>query len=334
MLFKNAILASLAASVLAVPMHKHHEHKRDITTVYVTAGVDAGVQKAAATSAPAPAPAASAASSLAPSASASAPAPSSSSVGAAGAKGVTYTPYTSGPCKTAEQVKQEISQLSGYDVIRLYGCDCNQVENVLAALAPGQKVILGVFNVDNLASELLTITGAVNGKWDVVDTVTIGNELVNSGQKLAAAIKGYVDQARSTLKAAGFSGPVTTVDTFIATINNPELCDAGDYVAINAHAFFDGGYAAENAGDWLQEQIQRVTTACPNKKVVVTESGWPWQGSANKLAVPSKENQAAAIASIKNKCGADTILFASFDEEWKQDSGATFGAEKYWGINH
>ena len=333
MLFQNFVLASLAATFAAAsPIHKHHEHKRAVETVYVTVG---DVQKAAAPTAAPAAPATSA--SAAPSSSASSDSSSnsgSSGVGASGAKGVTYTPYTSGPCKTAEQVKSDIAKLSGFDIIRLYGVDCNQVENVLSAIGDNQKVILGVFNVDNLDSELNTLISAVqaHGGWSKVDTVTIGNELVNSGQKSAGAIKGYVNKAKGILQGAGYNGPVTTVDTFIATINNPELCDAGDYVAINAHAFFDGGYAADQAGEWLLGQIQRVATACPGKRVFVTESGWPSQGSANKKAVPSKENQQAAINSIKQSCGDDTVLFSAFNEEWKQDSGATLGAEKYWGI--
>lgn len=345
MLFQNFVFASLAATfAVAAPMHKHHEHKRAVETVYVTVGAD-GVQKQAAPTAAAAEPLAAiaipTADSAAPSASASASASdasssgsSSSGVGAAGAKGVTYTPYTTGPCKSAEQVKADIAQLSGFDIIRLYGVDCNQIENVIAALGDHQKVFLGVAQVNQLDSELETLISAVKsaGGWSKVDTISIGNELVNSGQKTPAQMKEYVNKAKATLQGAGYNGPVTTVDTFIKVINNPEMCDIGDYITVNAHAYFDGGYSADQAGEWVLGQIQRVATACPGKRVLVTESGWPSQGIANKKAVASKENQKAAIASIKEKCGDATFLFSAFDEDWKQDRADTFNAECHWGI--
>lgn len=343
MLFKSVLAATLAASVLAQPLaHQHHQHeKKDVVqTVVVTVLPGAGSPTAAA--APAAATSAAAApvsgSSSAPAAASSGSSGSSGSSvgsGAAGAKGITYSPYNGdGSCKSAGQVKSDLAQLKGFNLIRLYGVDCNQVPNVLAALSPGQKIFAGIFNVGNIAGDISTLASAVSaaGGWSVVDTVSIGNELVNSGQANVGQIQSYVDQGRSALKAAGYNGPVVSVDTFIAVINNPGLCACSDYVAVNAHAFFDGHVVAENAGDWVLQQLQRVSSACGGKKVVITESGWPNRGNANGQCVPGVQQQQAAIASIKSKCGDATILFNAFDDLWKSDNAYTFGAEKYWGI--
>lgn len=256
---------------------------------------------------------------------------------AAGAKGIVYSPYKPGGCKTAAEVKADIAQLSEFSVIRIYGVDCDQVPNVLAALHSGQKVFLGIFDVTAIESGLSTIKSAIDSAgsgWSVVHTISIGNELVNNGEATVDQISGYMSTARSILKGYGYTGSIVSVDTFIATINNPGLCALSDYTAINAHAFFDGNIEASGSGDWLVEQIQRVWSACNSaghaKTVFVTESGWPSKGDTNGVAVPSLENQEAAISSIKEKAGSDCILFTAFNDLWKAD-GAN-NAEKYYGI--
>jgi exo-beta-1,3-glucanase (GH17 family) len=347
MLFKSIVCASLAVSIFAAPAHQHHQHeKKDVVvkTVVVTVGngavataVTPVVVPTAAASVPAAnAPASQAAPSVGTSTQSSgSPAPPSSggSFNAA-SKGVTYSPYSNdGGCKSSDQIASEIKQLSGFEVIRLYGVDCNQVEAVMAAKSSSQKVFAGIFDVANIASGIETLASAVkaNGGWDHIHTVSVGNELVNSGQANAGQIKQYVNTARSALTSAGYSGPVVSVDTFIAVINNPELCDCSDYMAVNAHAFFDGQIAANDAGKWVLQQIQRVSTACGNSKsVMITESGWPSRGDSNGVAVPSVENQQAAVSSIGSTCGGDVILFTAFNDLWKADG--PFNAEKYWGM--
>lgn len=260
---------------------------------------------------------------------------SSSNVPAGGAKGITYSPYNAdGTCKNAGDVASDMSKLSDYGIIRLYGVDCNQVENVLQAKTSSQKLFLGIFFVDQIQQGVDTISSAISqyGSWNDVDTVSIGNELVNGGQANADQVGQYVSTGRSALKAAGYSGPVVSVDTFIAVINNPDLCQHSDYMAVNAHAYFDQNTAAPDAGAWVLQQIERVYTACGGSKdIVITESGWPTQGQTLGLAVPSQENQAAAISSIKEKCGASTFLFNAFNDYWKADGA--YGVEKYWGLH-
>lgn len=364
---KLVVAASMAMTTLlatAQPVHVHNMHKRqDVVVEAVTVTVTVGADAAAATPAAAPAEdvaaavdvaaAAPAVSSVAPAAtttsvavvasSTSAAAPSSSSSSSSssgsftgGSKGIVYSPYKVGGCKTADEVKSDLAQLSGYEVIRIYGVDCDQVPNVLAALAPNQKVFFGIFDVANIESGLKTIADGVSqhGGWDVVHTISIGNELVNNGQATVDQIAGYISTAKSVLSGLGYTGPVVSVDTFIAVINNPGLCALSDYIAVNAHAFFDGQTKAEDSGKWVLGQIQRVWSACNaqgvQKSVFITESGWPSQGETNGVAVPSKENQEACVSSIKSIAGDSTILFTAFNDYWKADG--PYNAEKYWGV--
>ena len=259
----------------------------------------------------------------------------SGNAGSAGVKGVTYSPYNAdGSCKSASQVSSDLAQLSGYPTIRLYGTDCNQVANVLQAKQSSQKLFLGVFDVNNIQSSVDAMKAAIEqyGSWDEVVTVSIGNELVNGGQATPAQVGQYVATGRSALEAAGYTGPVVSVDTFIAVINNPELCKYSDYMAVNAHAYFDKNTVASDSGSWLLQQIQRVWTACDGAKdVVITESGWPSQGQTYGVAVPSKENQKAAVSAITSSCGDSTYLYTAFNDLWKADG--EYGIEKWFGIH-
>lgn len=170
----------------------------------------------------------------------------------------------------------------------------------------------------------------------MVDTVSVGNELVNNGAASAEQVIAAITQARSILRAAGYKGPVVTVDTFVAVSAHPELCKSSDYCAFNAHAFFDSTITADKAGDWLKNTVQSVKSAVGSSpKFVVTESGWPHQGIANGLAVPGSSQQLAAITSIKKAFSSnpsDLILFSAFNCPWKAINAATFDAEPYWGI--
>lgn len=358
MLFNTIVKASLIAGALAQPLqHQHHQHqeKRDVKVVtqtnVVVVTVGAGdltttlpsvTLSTPSTSVsvdsdttiiPQGKPSTTLSVSTTTSSTASSSASPSSSFSSSG-KGIVYSPYSdNGGCKSSSQIASEIAQLSSYDIIRIYGVDCNQVDAVMLAKGSSQKIFAGIYDVSNIESGIETLATAVkaNGGWDHVHTVSIGNELVNSGAASPSQIQQYVETGKSALKAQGYTGPVVSVDTFIAVINNPELCKYSDYVAVNAHAFFDGYVTADQAGKWVLLQIQRVYTACGgDKSVFITESGWPSKGDTNGVAVPSKENQEAAISSIKNTCGDSTILFTAFNDLWKADGA--YNAEKYWGI--
>ncbi|KAK9478840.1 glycoside hydrolase superfamily [Lipomyces japonicus] len=257
---------------------------------------------------------------------------SSSSGSFSGSLGITYSPYNAdGTCKSADEVVSDVAQFSSYEVIRLYGVDCSQVANVFAAISSGQKLFLGVYDVTALESAISTIAASANTYgWDFVHTVAIGNELVNSGTNTADEVVALVNTGRSLLRAAGFTGPVVTVDTFVAVLANPSLCEASDYAAVNCHPFFDGYTVAADSGPFVQTQIGRVSDACPNKSVLITESGWPKQGNNNGVAVPSVENQKIALSSLVSTVGDVLIEFTAFNDYWKADG--YLGVEKYWGI--
>jgi exo-beta-1,3-glucanase (GH17 family) len=255
--------------------------------------------------------------------------------------GISYTAYRADHgCKSASDIKDDFEDINGlYSVVRIYGTDCDQVPHVYAAAKPqGIKLFLGIWDINDVDNEADKIISAINGDWDMVHTVSVGNELVNNGQASTGQVVGAVNQARTLLRAAGYPGPVVAVDTFIATEANPDLCNESDYCAVNAHAFFDSTISADEAGKWLQSTVQRIKSviASPHQRIVITETGWPTNGVSNGLAVPGISEQKAALDSIKEAFAdnpGDIVLFSAFNDMWKTESMATFNADQWWGIN-
>ena len=266
---------------------------------------------------------------------ASPPSPSTGGATSSGpgfSHGLSYSPYNAdNSCKSTSAVAKDFSEISDYSVIRLYGTDCNQVANVLAATQGSNvQLFLGIFDLSQVQNECQTIASAVKGDWSRINTVSVGNELVNQGTA-PGAITGAIGQARSALKAAGYNGPVVTVDTMMAMANHPEICKASDYCAINCHAFFDGKTPAEKSGEFVKGWVDKIGQAT-GKTVVVTETGWPTQGNTNGVAVPSKPNQDAALQSIRDSLPQNVIFYSAYNDLWKKNSAATFDAEQFWGI--
>ncbi|KAF2121726.1 glycoside hydrolase superfamily [Lophiotrema nucula] len=254
--------------------------------------------------------------------------------------GVTYDPYKAGPaCKTSSEISDDFNKMfDKYGIVRIYGDDCGQIPvAVERAKARGKQLMGGIYQPDqditNVVNKLIdAVRQQANGDWSVLPVVSVENERLNEHQMSASAIVDAINKARDALKFAGFNGMVGAVDTAPATTQNPAICNAADVVLVNVHAFFDSNTRAEDSGPFVKGQVDQVRNACGGKRVIVTESGWPHEGDSHNQAVPGRANQQSAIDSLLSSFDHDLFLFNAFDDPWKSDSGATFNAEKYWGI--
>ncbi|KGO64560.1 Glycoside hydrolase, superfamily [Penicillium italicum] len=257
--------------------------------------------------------------------------------------GISYSPYKADrTCKNQEEVNNDLDRISEYSFIRIYGTDCDQTRTVAnAARRHNMLVFAGVYDLTNFPASLDAFGESVTGPdgkkdWSIFHTIAVGNELVNGGTNSASDVVTAVQTARSVLRAQGYTGPVVTVDTFSVHLDHPELCRVSDYCAANCHAFFDATQQPAGAGAYALEQARSISARAGGKRTMITESGWPHAGDANGGAVPSVENQQAAIASLRRSFDhrrGDLVLFTAFDDLWKDDNIYTFNAEKFWGIH-
>ncbi|QIX00431.1 hypothetical protein AMS68_005948 [Peltaster fructicola] len=255
-------------------------------------------------------------------------------------RGVSYSPYTTtgGPCRSADEIASEIKELSDYSYIRLYGTDCNQISNVMAAMTSTQKVFLGIFYIDSghLDGEVQTLISEVGGRWTRVEAIGVGNEQIFNGNS-ASTVLAAVSNVRSQLPSS-YTGLVTTVDVVAAYQQNPSLCAAGDTgstkapVYVNSHPFFDTSAktSASTAGTFLLSQVGLVKDACPGRDVIVSETGWPTGGDANGAAVPSPQEQSVALSKLRESFSSGIYFLSAHDELWK--APGAFNVEQHWGM--
>lgn len=239
-----------------------------------------------------------------------------------------------GQCRSAEQMDQELAFIKGqgFGVARTYDIGCDVGSFVQAAANNGMKVVVGINQVGNVAGDIQTLIGKVNGNWGAVHTVNVGNEVVNNGGSPDSVVSA-LGTARGLLQGAGYTGNVVAIDTFNQHVSHPAICAASDYCAANAHAFFDPQTSPDNAGKFVMNAYEQISKIANGKKVVITESGWAKQGAAEGASVPGVSQQQQAIASLKSAFSSmqDSLyLFQAYDANYKFPGSR--GVETSFGI--
>ena len=83
----------------------------------------------------------------------------------------------------------------------------------------------------------------------------------------------------------------------------------------------------------MKEMYRTAQAVAGDKRVIVSETGWPNIGTAEGGAVPSYENAIKYFVDTYKWAeaeGIDIFYFSSFDEAWKVDAEGDVGA--YWGL--
>ncbi|KAL8667359.1 MAG: hypothetical protein Q9168_007272 [Polycauliona sp. 1 TL-2023] len=258
---------------------------------------------------------------------------------------MTYSPYTpSGDCKSSSSIATDVAAIAskGFSSLRLYSTDCSGLSAVAtAAQSHNLNLILGVYISDTGISvarpqihEIVawaTNPTNTNG-WKGVEMIVVGNEAVFNGFATATELAGFVAEARSAFRTAGYQGPVTLTETVDTLSKNKNiLCPASDIAAANIHPFFNGAITASGAGAFVASQLQLLAKTCPGKEVVNLETGWPSKGSANGVAVPGKWEQKVAVEGIRKMAGGKSAFFSFVDDEWKEEG--EWGVERSWGCS-
>ena len=215
-----------------------------------------------------------------------------------------------------------------YDII--YATTCNQVALVTKyAKRHGLGVFVSLSDLTSIPDKLSDLLSQASNNLDVVDTISIGNEYVNDGGSVSTVLSA-LGVARSILSATAYRGHVVTTDTFDQLNTNPDLCGHSDYCAANCHAYFTSTVSSSQAGSYVAQMARTVKAQNGNKRVVITESGWPSHGATNGNAVASPEDQKTALASIQAAFpDGDLIFFEAFDATYKEPG--PFGVEQYFG---
>ena len=178
--------------------------------------------------------------------------------------------------------------------------------------------------IDNLVSLAMN-----NGS---VSRVTVGNEAIYKNLVKVPQLIDYIREVKRRLPGI----PVSTAEPYGVWLDHPELLDEVDFVAVHILPFWNG-IPVKDAVAWTLGNYQAVKDELKarglDKRVVLTEVGWPSQGLQRQGAVASPVNQGMFLRNFvreAKKADIEYFIIEAFDQPWKAEFEGGVGA--YWGV--
>jgi exo-beta-1,3-glucanase (GH17 family) len=213
--------------------------------------------------------------------------------------------------------------------VRTFSCtEGNELIPKIAA-EYGLKTLVGVWLEDDLENNEKELANAIKvAQAGHADLLAVGNEVLLREEMSQDQLIDYIHRAKQGAPGV----PVGYVDAYFLFEDNQKVTDACDVIFANCYPFWEG-YPAEHALVHMKDMYRRAQKVAPGKQVIISETGWPDQGSAERAAVPSYENAIRYFVDSYHwtqEEGIDLFYFSSFDEDWKVADEGDVGA--YWGI--
>jgi exo-beta-1,3-glucanase (GH17 family) len=230
----------------------------------------------------------------------------------------------------AEQIRTRMKILQPYvKWIRSFSCiDGNELIPGIAH-EHGLKTLVGAWLGTDDEKNEKEINGVIEvGKAGQADIIAVGNEVLLRGDLTEEQIIAYIHRVKNEVQGV----PVGYVDAYYEFTLHPRISDACDVILSNCYPFWEG-YPLEHSLLYLKDMYHRAVKAGNGKKVIVSETGWPNLGSAERGAVPSYENALKYFINAyqwAQEEEIDIFYFSSFDETWKIAAEGDVGA--YWGL--
>ncbi len=248
--------------------------------------------------------------------------------------GISFSPYVEGQGPGTQideaQIRQRLEFIQSYTTaVRTFSCsEGNELIPAIAKEA-GLKTMVGVWLDDNAQHNEIELSNAIEiARAGHADILGVGNEVLLRGDMGEDELLAYIQRAKDAVHDV----PVGYVDAYFKFQEHPRISEACDVILANCYPFWEG-CPADHALLYMKEMYRRAQQAANGKKVIVSETGWPNIGAAERGAVPSFENAIKYFVDTYLWAEEDEIevfWFSSFDESWKVDAEGDVGA--YWGL--
>ena len=164
-------------------------------------------------------------------------------------------------------------------------------------------------------------------KYPNVIATLVGNEALLREDVTVDQMIGYLRRVR------GKSGrAVSTSEPWHIWLKYPQLAEEVDFIAIHILPYWEG-IPMEEAVPYVVARYKEMKQRFPDKKIVITEVGWPSNGKPIHSAIASLGNEANFLREFLNTARSENIdyyIIEAFDQPWKVILEGTGGA--YWGI--
>jgi len=251
-----------------------------------------------------------------------------------GVHGLCFSPYLEGQAPGAQVSEAQIR--ARLEVIRpctrwvrTFSCTDGHEQTPRIAHAMGIKTLVGAWLGTDADINEREIRGVIEvASAGHADIVAVGNEVLLREDLTEDELLAQIQRVKQALPGV----PVGYVDAYYLFEKHPRVTAACDVVMTNCYPFWEG-CPREQALAYMQTMMQRTRAAAPGKRVLISETGWPDQGSNFHGSVPSEEGAMRYFIDTMRWARAEDIeifYFAAFDEAWKVGAEGDVGA--YWGL--
>ncbi|MBI3221252.1 MAG: MFS transporter [Bacteroidetes bacterium] len=251
-----------------------------------------------------------------------------------GLHGICFSPYMEGQNigdrLSEEQIQRRMTIVAPHSKwVRSFSCTDGNEFIPKAAHEKGLKTMVGAWIDSNKANNEEEINALISlAQKGYVDIAVVGNEVLLRNDLSKQELIQYIRQVKKALPNI----PVGYVDAYFQFNEHFDLVDACDLILANCYPFWEG-CAIDQASGYLKQMYTVTKDAAKGKKVIIAETGWPDQGTANAQAQPSEENAMRYFINIQNWAqqeNIETFYFSSFDESWKVRHEGDVG--QAWGL--
>jgi glucan 1,3-beta-glucosidase len=253
---------------------------------------------------------------------------------AQGVHGLCFSPYLAGQQPGSQiseaQIRNRLSIVRAHTSwVRSFSCTDGHEHTPRIAHELGLKTLVGAWLGTHREINDREIAGLIRvAQAGHADIVAVGNEVLLREDLSEDEL---IDSIR-TVKTALPGVPVGYVDAYFLFEKHPRVTAECDVVMTNCYPFWEG-CPREQALAYMQTMLARTRLAAPGKRILISETGWPDQGSAFLGAVPGHEAAMQYFVDTAAWAGRESIEwfhFAAFDEAWKVGAEGDVGA--FWGL--
>ena len=251
-----------------------------------------------------------------------------------GIHGICYSAYEEGQepgsLLTLDQIKRRMEIIAPHTKwVRSFSCIEGNELIPQVAKEFGLKTLVGAWigdDKDLIEEEIEGLLKLAEGGY--VDMVAVGNEVMYRKEMSEEELLEYIYQVKDSLPEI----EVGYVDAYYEFSARPQITDACDVILSNCYPYWEGSNIDYSLIHAKQMYFQALA-AGSGKKVIITETGWPSQGTGLDDAHPSWTNAARYFIGMQEWSRQENIemfYFTSFDESWKVGAEGDVGA--FWGI--
>jgi exo-beta-1,3-glucanase (GH17 family) len=251
-----------------------------------------------------------------------------------GLHGIAYSPYLDGQSPgteiSPEQIRERLAIISRYTRwIRTFSCNEGNEHIPAIAHEMGLKTLVGIGIGDELEKNEVEIEGGIAlARAGHADILAVGNEVLLRGDLNEGELLDLISRVRAEVPGV----PIGYVDAYFLFEKHPALVEACDVILINCYPYWEY-CAVEYSLPYMQEMYRRIKRVAGDKPVIISETGWPTQGTPYGAAVPGYDNALNYFLNTMQWAeeeGVEIFYFSSFDEAWKVGDEGDVGA--YWGL--